>query len=99
MSLSNVVEAYDKSSDPGLRSEFSWTPEEAARTAKWGGLASDLVTNMHEVIGHASGKLEEKLNGKPELAIKEFYSRSGRRPRRSRRPATSSPTRNSPNSA
>jgi dipeptidyl-peptidase-3 len=74
VSLSNVVEAYDKSSDPGLRSEFSWTPEEAARTEKWGSLAGDLVTNMHEVIGHASGKLEEKLNGKPELAIKEYYS-------------------------
>ncbi len=74
VSLSNVVEAYDKSSDPGLRSEFSWTPEEAARTEKWGSIASDLVTNMHEVIGHASGKLDPKLNGKPELAIKEFYS-------------------------
>jgi dipeptidyl-peptidase-3 len=74
VSLSNVVEAYDKSSDPGLRSEFSWTPEEAARTEKWGSLASELVTNMHEVIGHASGKLEEKLQGKPELALKEYYS-------------------------
>ncbi|MEO5923109.1 MAG: peptidase M49 [Bryobacteraceae bacterium] len=74
VSLSNVVEAYDKSSDPGLRSEFSWSPEEAARTEKWGSLASELVTNMHEAIGHASGKLDAKLNGKPELAIKEFYS-------------------------
>jgi dipeptidyl-peptidase-3 len=69
-----VVEAYDKSSDPGLRNEFSWTPEEAARTEKWGAMASDLVTNMHEVIGHASGKLDEKLGGKPELALKEYYS-------------------------
>ena len=74
VSLSNVVEAYDKSSDPGLRSEFSWAPDEAARTEKWGGLASELVTNMHEVIGHASGKLNEKLQGKPELALKEYYS-------------------------
>ncbi len=74
VSLSNVVEAYDKSSDPGLRSEFSWAPDEAARTEKWGSLASELVTNMHEVIGHASGKLEEKLQGKPELALKEYYS-------------------------
>ena len=74
VSLSNVVEAYDKSSDPGLRNEFSWAPEEAARVEKWGSLASELVTNMHEVIGHASGKLEDRLQGKPELALKEYYS-------------------------
>jgi dipeptidyl-peptidase-3 len=74
VSLSNVVEAYDKSSDPGLRTEFSWSAEEAGRSEKWGALAGQLVTNMHEVIGHASGKLMEKLGGKPELALKEYYS-------------------------
>ena len=31
VSLSNVNEAYDKSTLPEFRSEFSWTPEEAAR--------------------------------------------------------------------
>ncbi len=74
VSLSNVIEAYDKSSDPGLRTEFSWTPEEADRSEKYGSIASDLLTNMHEVIGHASGKIDARLNGKPELAIKEYYS-------------------------
>ncbi len=29
---------------------------------------------MHEVIGHASGKISEKLKGKPEAALKEYYS-------------------------
>ena len=29
VSLSNVTEAYDKSTVPALRSEFSWTPEES----------------------------------------------------------------------
>ena len=61
VSLSNVNEAYDKSTPPALRSEFSWTPEEAARAAKWGALAGELTTNMHEVIGHASGKVAERL--------------------------------------
>jgi dipeptidyl-peptidase-3 len=74
VSLSNVVEAYDKSANPGFRSEFSWTPEEAARTTKWGSLAAELTTNMHEVIGHASGKIAERLNGKPEVVIKEYYN-------------------------
>ncbi len=74
VSLANVIEAYDKSSPTGFRSEFTWTPEEAARAAKWGSLASELTTNMHEVIGHASGRIDEKLKGKPETAIKEYYS-------------------------
>jgi dipeptidyl-peptidase-3 len=74
VSLSNVNEAYDKSTDPGFRSEFAWSPEEAARSAKWGALAGDLLTNMHEVIGHASGRLSDRLTVTPQAAIKEFFS-------------------------
>ncbi len=74
VSLSNITEAYDKSSSPGFRTEFSWTPEEVERTAKWGGLAGELTTNMHEVIGHASGRLAERLSGKADKAIGEYYS-------------------------
>src|SRR5215475_13721116 len=74
VSLSNVNEAYDKSTLPEFRSEFSWTPEEAARAEKWNALAGDLTTNMHEVIGHASGKVEERLRGNPQAAIKEQFS-------------------------
>ena len=74
VSLSNVNEAYDKSSPTGMRTEFAWTPEEAARSAKWGTLAGELHTNMHEVIGHASGKLSATLKTTPQAAIKEFFS-------------------------
>jgi dipeptidyl-peptidase-3 len=74
VSLSNVNEAYDKSTVPGLRSEFAWTPEEAERTAKWGALSGELTTNMHEVIGHASGKVAERLNGNPQNVLKEQFS-------------------------
>jgi dipeptidyl-peptidase-3 len=74
VSLSNVTEAYDRSSDPRLRGEFSWTPEETARATKWAGLAGEITTNMHEVIGHASGRISERLKGKPEVALKEYYS-------------------------
>ena len=35
VSLSNVNEAYDKSTPGTMRSEFSWTPEEAERAAKF----------------------------------------------------------------
>jgi dipeptidyl-peptidase-3 len=74
VSLSNITEAYDKSTPPAFREEFSWTPEEAARSQKWGSLAGDLVTNMHEVIGHASGKISERLGGQPQSLLKEQYS-------------------------
>jgi dipeptidyl-peptidase-3 len=74
VSLSNVNEAYDKSTLPEFRSEFSWTPEEAARAGKWNAFAGELTTNMHEVIGHASGRVEERLKGNPQAALKEQYS-------------------------
>jgi dipeptidyl-peptidase-3 len=74
VSLSNVSEAYDKSTPPSFRGEFSWTPEEAERATKWGAMAGELTTNMHEVIGHGSGKIEERLKGNPQAALKEQFS-------------------------
>jgi dipeptidyl-peptidase-3 len=74
ISLSNINEAYDKSTSSAFRSEFSWTPEEAQRAEKWGSIAGELHTNMHEVIGHASGKIEERLKGNPASVLKEQYS-------------------------
>jgi dipeptidyl-peptidase-3 len=74
VSLSNVSEALDKATLPEFRSEFSWSPEETARAIKWSSLGSDLLVNMHEVIGHASGKIADRLNGKPQTALKEQYS-------------------------
>jgi dipeptidyl-peptidase III len=74
VSLSNVAEAYEKSTPSGFRSEFSWTPAEVARAETWAAFASELITNMHEVIGHGSGRVEERLNGNPQAALKEHYS-------------------------
>ena len=74
VSLSNVNDAYDRSTSAEFRREFAWTPEEAARAEKWSSIAGELTTNMHEVIGHASGKISEKLNGSPQTALKEQYS-------------------------
>jgi dipeptidyl-peptidase-3 len=74
VSLSNVNEAYDKSTVPELRSEFSWTAEETARAMKWSAFASELTTNMHEVIGHGSGKIDEGQKRSPQAALKEQFS-------------------------
>ena len=74
VSLSNVNEAYDKSTLPEFRSEFSWSPEESGRATKWSTLSGELHTNMHEVIGHASGRISEGLRGRAQNALKEQYS-------------------------
>jgi dipeptidyl-peptidase-3 len=74
VSLSNVIEAYDKSTIPELRSEFSWSDEETARATKWSAFAAELTTNMHEVIGHGSGRVSERLAVSPPEALKEQYS-------------------------
>jgi dipeptidyl-peptidase III len=74
VSLANINEAYDKSQPPSFRREFSWTEEEVARAEKWGALASEVVTAIHEVLGHGSGKVAPHLEGQPQLALKEQYS-------------------------
>ena len=74
VSLSNINAAYDKSMLPEFRTEFSWTPDEAARAERWSAMAGELTTNMHEVIGHGSGKVEERLQGNPQAALKEQFS-------------------------
>lgn len=74
VSLSNVNEAYEGSTLPAFRQEFSWTAEEAARAQKWSRFAGELHTNMHEVIGHASGRVSDALRGSPQAVLKEQYS-------------------------
>ena len=74
VSLSNVNDAYDQSSPANYRQEFAWSPEEAERSRRWGRLAGEMTTNMHEVIGHASGKLAERLGGSAQPDLKEQYS-------------------------
>ncbi len=74
VSLSNVNEAYDKSTVPALREEFAWAPDEAKRAEKWSAFVGELHTNMHEVIGHASGKVSDKVGGNPATVLKEQYS-------------------------
>jgi dipeptidyl-peptidase-3 len=74
VSLSNVAEAYDKSTPEGLRVEFSWTAEEAERARRWGAFASELTTEMHEVIGHGSGRMAEGIAVSPQHLLKEQFS-------------------------
>jgi len=74
VSLANINEAYDKSLLPEYRREFSWDADEVARSEKWGALAGEVTTAIHEVLGHGSGRVDDRLAGQPQLALKEQYS-------------------------
>jgi dipeptidyl-peptidase-3 len=74
VSLSNVMRAYEESLPSAYWAEFSWTPDEAARAEAWASVAGELTTNLHEVIGHASGVLDPRLDTTPQAALREAYS-------------------------
>ena len=73
VALSNVNEAYDRSTPGSMRGEFVWSPDEAARATTFGTHAGELTTDMHEVIGHASGQ-QAPGKGNPQTLIKEEFS-------------------------
>ena len=66
--------AMSGASGAPMNAEFAASPEEAARAATYGEQAEDLLTAMHEVIGHGSGKLTERLKGGAQKELKEYYS-------------------------
>jgi dipeptidyl-peptidase-3 len=74
VSLANINEAYDRSLPPAYRREFCWTEAEVARAERWGAVASEVMTAIHEVLGHGSGRVADRLDGQPQLALKEHYS-------------------------
>jgi dipeptidyl-peptidase III len=58
VSLSNIVSSYNTASAiKGTLDEFGLNTEVIDRMKKFGALASDLHTDMHECIGHASGQI------------------------------------------
>jgi len=74
VALANVNEAYDKSEKPAFRREFCWSDDEVARAEQWGSVAHEASTAIHEVLGHGSGRVEARLEGQPQLALKEQYA-------------------------
>lgn len=73
VSLGNIVHAYEKSSGKGLAEEFIRTEELRARSKEHGTLAGKLHTALHEVVGHASGKLNPGI-GTPKETLKSYAS-------------------------
>ncbi|KAB2878671.1 dihydrofolate reductase [bacterium] len=74
VNLGNIVYAYAKAAEgSGFLAEFAYTQEEIDRIKKYGALASDLHTDMHEVIGHASGQINPGV-GTPKQSLKNYAS-------------------------
>jgi dipeptidyl-peptidase-3 len=72
--ITSSSNALDDVRGQKVYAEFSYSPEERDRAIKYGNLASDLWTSMHEVIGHGSGMVDPKLTREPGFYIKEYYS-------------------------
>lgn len=73
VSLGNIVSAYNNSAGSGMADEFAVNDEVKARIKKYGNLASDLHTDMHECIGHASGQINPGV-GTPDKTLKNYAS-------------------------
>lgn len=72
VNLGNIVDAYNLSAaGSGFLQEFAYNQEEVDLEKKYGALADNLHTDMHEVIGHASGQLNP---GKSTDMLKNYAS-------------------------
>ncbi|MCB0284065.1 MAG: dihydrofolate reductase [Calditrichaeota bacterium] len=72
ITLGNITDAYSESGkNSGSLEEFAWSQEEIEIAREWGKLASNLHTDMHEVIGHASGKINTGI-GTPKETLKNY---------------------------
>ena len=74
VSLSNIIEAYNiAGAKGGVLDEFGVNDTVINRIKKWGTLASDLHTDMHECIGHASGQINSGIST-PDKTLKTYAS-------------------------
>ena len=72
VSLTNIVGALDNVGGGSL-SEFAWDEAELKRGKTFGPLSSHLHTDLHEVIGHASGQINPGV-GTPKETLKQYSS-------------------------
>jgi dipeptidyl-peptidase-3 len=72
VTLENITYGYDQASlGSGFGEEFSYSEEILERARKYGSQAGNLHTDLHEVLGHASGQL---LPGVSPEALKNYHS-------------------------
>ena len=58
VTIDNITFAYDKASEGnGFKEEFMWSDAEIELSRKYGTVTDNLHTDLHECLGHGSGKL------------------------------------------
>ena len=73
VSLGNITDAYREASSSGSTEEFAWDETEIERSEKYGEIGDKVHTALHEVIGHASGRIEPGV-GTPTETLKNYRS-------------------------
>ena len=73
VNLGNIVEAYEKAAGGSVVNEFYYNDAIKKNVLDYAGLADKLHTDMHEVIGHASGQIEPGV-GQPHETLKNYAS-------------------------
>lgn len=74
VSLGNIVHSYNiVGAKSPLLKEFAENDKQIERAKLYGSLAGDLHTDMHEVIGHASGQINKGV-GDPDQTLKNYAS-------------------------
>lgn len=73
VSLGNIIYAYAQAGGESLLNEFAYDEAEIERSKKYSKIAGKMHTALHEVIGHASGKLNPGI-GTPKETLKNYAS-------------------------
>ncbi|MBO4431493.1 MAG: dihydrofolate reductase [Bacteroidaceae bacterium] len=64
VTIGNLTDAYNKAAKgSGMLQEFAYGKKEIDLVEKYGDLTDDLHTDLHECLGHGSGKLLEGVDG------------------------------------
>jgi dipeptidyl-peptidase-3 len=72
--LTNVCSIRRKAEAGKAAQEFALTDEEIRLDRLYGEKADLLHTAIHEILGHGSGKVSEKLTADPSEYLREYYS-------------------------
>jgi len=74
VTISNLIHAYNEAAKTsGSIEEFAFSQEEIDRAKEFGTLGSDLLIDLHEIVGHGSGQLKPGT-ADPSATLKNYAS-------------------------